>query len=48
MPAPIGTKLDFQLNTPLSSQFSQPGDPFTAVVTGGPYNGPIVHAPCAP
>ncbi len=43
MPVPIGTKLDITLNTPLSTEFSQPGDQFTADVNDGPYQGAIVH-----
>lgn len=43
IPVPIGTKLDITLNTPLSTQFSQPGDQFTADVGGGPYKGGIIH-----
>jgi hypothetical protein len=43
MPVPIGTKLDITLNTPLSTQFSQAGDRFTADVSDGPYKDAIVH-----
>ncbi|MGB7553072.1 MAG: hypothetical protein WBM04_01775, partial [Candidatus Korobacteraceae bacterium] len=43
LPVPLGTRLDLTLNTPLSSQFSQPGDQFTADVVDGPYKGAIVH-----
>lgn len=43
MPVPVGTKLDITLNTPLSTQFSQAGDQFTADVSDGPYKGAIVH-----
>lgn len=43
LPVPIGTKLDIKLNTPLSTQFSQAGDQFTADVTDGPYQGGIIH-----
>jgi hypothetical protein len=43
IPVPVGTKLDITLNTPLSTQFSQPGDQFTADVSDGPYQGAIVH-----
>jgi hypothetical protein len=43
IPVPIGTKLDITLNTPLSSEFSQAGDQFTADVSDGPYKGAIVH-----
>jgi len=43
LPVPIGTKLDITLNTPLSTQFSQAGDQFTADVSDGPYKGAIVH-----
>ena len=43
IPVPVGTKLDITLNTPLSTQFSQAGDQFTADVTDGPYKGAIVH-----
>ncbi len=43
LPVPIGTKLDITLNTPLSTQFSQPGDQFTADVSDGPYQGGIIH-----
>ena len=43
IPVPIGTKIDIELNTPLSTQFSQPGDQFTADVSDGPYKGAIVH-----
>jgi len=43
LPVPIGTKLDITLNTPLSTQFSQAGDQFTADVTDGPYKGAIIH-----
>lgn len=43
LPVPISTKLDITLNTPLSTQFSQPGDQFTADVSDGPYKGAIIH-----
>lgn len=43
LPVPISTKLDITLNTPLSTQFSQAGDQFTADVSDGPYQGAIVH-----
>src|SRR5690348_17266476 len=43
MPVPVGTKLDITLNTPLSTEFSQAGDQFTADVSDGPYKGAIVH-----
>ena len=43
LPVPIGTKMDITLNTPLSTQFSQAGDQFTADVSDGPYKGAIVH-----
>jgi hypothetical protein len=43
LPVPIGTKLDITLNTPLSTEFSQAGDQFTADVSDGPYKGGIVH-----
>jgi hypothetical protein len=43
IPIPIGTKLDITLNTPLSTEFSQAGDQFTADVSDGPYKGAIVH-----
>ena len=43
LPVPISTKLDITLNTPLSTQFSQAGDQFTADVSDGPYKGAIVH-----
>ena len=43
LPVPIGTRLDITLNTPLSTQFSQPGDMFTADVSDGPYQGAIIH-----
>ena len=43
LPVPISTRLDITLNTPLSTQFSQPGDQFTADVSDGPYKGAIVH-----
>ncbi len=43
IPVPIGTELDIATNTPLSTQFSQPGDQFTADVSDGPYKGGIVH-----
>lgn len=43
LPVPISTKLDITLNTPLSTQFSQPGDQFTADVSDGPYHGAIIH-----
>ncbi len=43
LPVPIGTKLDITLNTPLSTQFSQAGDQFTADVSDGPYKGAIIH-----
>jgi hypothetical protein len=43
VPVPISTKLDITLNTPLSTQFSQAGDQFTADVNDGPYKGAIVH-----
>jgi hypothetical protein len=43
IPVPISTKLDITLNTPLSTQFSQTGDQFTADVSDGPYKGAIVH-----
>ncbi len=43
MPVPVGTKIDITLNTPLSTQFSQAGDQFTADVSDGPYKGAIVH-----
>ena len=43
LPVPLGTRLDLTLNTPLSSQFSQPGDQFTADVADGPYKSAIVH-----
>ncbi len=43
IPVPISTKLDITLNTPLSTEFSQPGDQFTADVSDGPYKGAIVH-----
>ncbi len=43
LPVPLGTRLDLTLNTPLSSQFSQPGDQFTADVADGAYKGAIVH-----
>lgn len=43
LPVPIGTKLDITLNTPLSTQFSQAGDQFTADVSGGAYQGGIIH-----
>lgn len=43
IPIPVGTKLDITLNTPLSTQFSQAGDQFTADVSDGPYKGAIVH-----
>ena len=43
IPVPVGTKLDITLNTPLSTQFSQAGDQFTADVSDGPYKGAIVH-----
>jgi len=43
LPVPIGTKLDITLNTPLSTQFSQAGDQFTADVSDGPYQGGIIH-----
>jgi len=43
LPVPIGTKLDITLNTPLSTEFSQAGDQFTADVSDGPYKGAIVH-----
>jgi hypothetical protein len=43
LPVPLGTKLDITLNTPLSTQFSQAGDQFTADVTDGPYKGAIIH-----
>ncbi len=43
IPVPISTKLDITLNTPLSTQFSQAGDQFTADVNDGPYKGAIVH-----
>jgi hypothetical protein len=43
IPVPIGTKLDITLNTPLSTQFSQAGDQFTADVSDGPYQGAIIH-----
>lgn len=43
IPVPIGTKIDIELNTPLSTQFSQAGDQFTADVSDGPYKGAIVH-----
>lgn len=43
LPVPLGTKLDINLNTPLSTQFSQAGDQFTADVSDGPYKGAIIH-----
>jgi len=43
LPVPISTRLDITLNTPLSTQFSQPGDQFTADVSDGPYKGAIIH-----
>ncbi len=43
LPIRIGTKLDITLNTPLSTQFSQAGDQFTADVSDGPYRGAIIH-----
>ena len=43
LPVPISTKLDITLNTPLSTQFSQAGDQFTADVSDGPYKGAIIH-----
>jgi hypothetical protein len=43
IPIPLGTKLDITLNTPLSTEFSQAGDQFTADVSDGPYKGAIVH-----
>jgi hypothetical protein len=43
IPVPVGTKLDITLNTPLSTEFSQAGDQFTADVSDGPYKGAIVH-----
>ena len=43
LPVPIGTKMDITLNTPLSTQFSQAGDQFTADVSDGSYKGAIVH-----
>jgi len=43
LPVPLGTKLDITLNTPLSTQFSQAGDQFTADVSDGPYKGAIIH-----